>query len=96
MNDENINPDDLLSTSQFISKYQLQCTKYFGPDWAYGVISYRREWTAGEEDTIVIYARVKPAYHSTKGKFTVYTIDPKKFAVWRKNVNLYGFISVKP
>lgn len=95
MSTESHNPDDKLNTRGFIMKYQLKCTDYFGPKYAFGAVSVSIECPDPGREIITVYARVRPAYRSTIGKMTSYNIDPKKFAVWRKNVNLYEFISVK-
>jgi len=84
--------DDDLSIYKFILKYQLQFTNYFGPRYAFGVTD--ASWSqTGSADRIVATARVQPAYQSTKGRTCQFDVPYDKFKVWRKNVNLYDFIS---
>ncbi len=73
-------------------KYQLDFTKYFGPDHAYGVtdVAY-----SADRDAVLATARVKPIHQSTKGAETSFNVPMGKFKVWRANVKLFKFISVK-
>ena len=81
-----------LSTQAFILKNQLHFTKYFGPKYAYGVTEVNWKSTL---DRFQVYARVRPAYQSVKGREVDYWVDMKKFNVWRLNVKLYDFIEGK-
>ena len=83
-------PDDMLSVYDFILKYQLHFTKYFGPKFAYGVT-----FSESNAETIVATARVRPVYQSIKGSTCQFAVPYGKFLVWRKNVKLYDFISNK-
>jgi len=88
------NPDDRLSIYSFILKYQLQFTRHFGPNHAYGV-TFSEYTQRDENERIVATARVRPVYQSIKGKTCQFEVPYGKFLVWRKNVKLYDFISVK-
>ena len=88
------NPDDLLSIRQLVIKYQLQFTRHFGPKYAYGVTDV--EYTSRDDhERIVATARVRPAHQATRGETCQFDVPYNKFLVWRTNIKLYDFISVK-
>jgi len=85
-----INSDDRLSAHHVALKHQLHFTKYFGPKYAYGLVSAEYD---SSDDSMHVVARIKPVHQSTKGKTTAFKVPMSKFNVWRKNVKLYEFIS---
>jgi len=84
------NSDDLLSIRAFVIKYQLAFTKCFGPKYAYGVYNVN---FFGPDGNLHVVARVKTVHQCTKGTITDFDVPMEKFRVWRKNVNLYTFVS---
>ena len=88
------NPDDDLSMWQLIMKYQLQFTNHFGPKYAFGAINV--EYTQRDDnERVIVTARVQPAHQATRGETCRFEVPYGKFLVWRKNIRLYDFISVK-
>ena len=82
-----LNPDDKLSDVDIILKYQLQFTRHFGPDYAYGVYGVGHNWESnknGGREYLQIRARVKPIYQPTKGKQTHFEVPMEKFKVGKK------------
>lgn len=83
------NPDDDLTIYQVIMKYQMDYTKYFGPNYAFGV---RDVTYISADDQIEVIARVYPVHQPTRGMRTTFKVPMHKFEVWRNNIKLYKFI----